>query len=136
VLLAAVVNIAFKVALMGPLAQVGLALATAIGAWINFGLVVWFAARAGLFSVDDRLKLSTAKIAVAGVALALTLWLAQDPVLSLYRTWGLLRDVAALATLAVIGAIVYGCLVAALFGRQWLAAFGRSRGGKITAAED
>ena len=136
VLIAAVVNIAFKVALMGPLAQVGLALATAIGAWINFGLVVWFAARAGLFSVDDRLKLSTAKIAVAGVVLALTLWLAQDPVLSLYRTWGLLRDVAALATLAAIGAIVYGCLVAALFGRQWLAAFGRSRGRKVTATED
>src|SRR4051794_13146309 len=41
-LAAAVVNIGFKVALMGPLAQVGLALATAIGAWINFALVVWF----------------------------------------------------------------------------------------------
>ena len=47
-LIAAAVNIAFKVLLMGPLAQVGLALATSIGAWINLGLVVWFAARAGL----------------------------------------------------------------------------------------
>ena len=34
-LIAAAVNIAFKVLLMGPLAQVGLALATSIGAWIN-----------------------------------------------------------------------------------------------------
>ena len=42
-LFAAAVNIAFKVLLMGPLAQVGLALATSIGAWINLGLVVWFA---------------------------------------------------------------------------------------------
>jgi putative peptidoglycan lipid II flippase len=33
-LIAAAVNIAFKV-LVGPLAQVGLALATSIGAWIN-----------------------------------------------------------------------------------------------------
>ena len=46
-LLAAAVNIAFKFMLMGPLAQVGLALATAVGAWINLGLVVWFAHRAG-----------------------------------------------------------------------------------------
>ena len=34
-LTAVAVNIAFKIVLMGPLAQVGLALATAIGAWIN-----------------------------------------------------------------------------------------------------
>ena len=46
-LIAAAVNIAFKVLLMGPLAQVGLALATSIGAWINLGLVIWFATRAG-----------------------------------------------------------------------------------------
>ena len=38
-LIAAAVNIAFKFLLMGPLAQVGLALATSIGAWINLGLV-------------------------------------------------------------------------------------------------
>ena len=42
-LIAAAVNIGFKFLLMGPLAQVGLALATSIGAWINLGLVVWFA---------------------------------------------------------------------------------------------
>ena len=35
---------------MGPLAQVGLALATSIGAWINFALVLWFASRARLFA--------------------------------------------------------------------------------------
>ena len=38
------------------LAQVGLALATSIGAWINLGLVVWFASRAKLASVDERLR--------------------------------------------------------------------------------
>src|SRR6201986_2969895 len=37
------VNILCKILLMGPLAQVGLALATAIGAWINFILVLWLA---------------------------------------------------------------------------------------------
>ena len=52
------VNIAFKIALMGPLAQVGLALATSIGAWINFILVLWFAGRAGLIAADATLKSS------------------------------------------------------------------------------
>jgi putative peptidoglycan lipid II flippase len=135
-LAAAVVNIGFKVALMGPLAQVGLALATAIGAWINFALVVWFASRAGLFAVDARLKASTAKIAVAGCALALVLWLAQPVLLRLFHDWGRLADVAALAGLATIGAIVYGGLIAALFGRQWLALFRRSRIPPKTATEE
>ena len=133
-LLAAVVNIAFKIALMAPLAQVGLALATAIGAWINFGLVVWFATSAGLFRLDERLKSSAVKIAVAGLALAIVLWVAPAPVLNLFR--GPLRDVAALATLAVIGGIVYGCLIVALFGRQWLAMFVRRRDRKANAAGD
>jgi len=41
------VNVALKIALVGALAQVGLALATAVGAWINLLLVVGFAVRAG-----------------------------------------------------------------------------------------
>ena len=72
-LIAAAVNIAFKFLLMGPLAQVGLALATSIGAWINLGLVVWFAARAGHIHIDERLRQSTLKLAVAGLALAAAL---------------------------------------------------------------
>jgi putative peptidoglycan lipid II flippase len=122
---AAVVNIALKVALMGPLAQVGLALATAIGAWINLSLVVAFAARAGLFGLDQHLKSAALRIFAAGLALALVLLLAQDPVLALFRTWPRLRDETALATLAMIGGLAYGGLIAVLFGRQWLAAFRR-----------
>src|SRR5882672_4607023 len=72
-LIAAAVNIAFKFLLMGPLAQVGLALATSIGAWINLGLVVWFAMRAGHLHIDERLRQSTFKLAGAGLALAAAL---------------------------------------------------------------
>jgi putative peptidoglycan lipid II flippase len=135
-LAAATVNIALKVALMGPLAQVGLALATAIGAWINFALVVWFAARAGLFGLDDRLKSSIVKVFVAGLALALVVWLAQVPVAELYRTWPRLREEATLATLAIIGTLVYGGLIAVLFGRQWLTSFRRSRGAKAVVVDE
>jgi putative peptidoglycan lipid II flippase len=122
-LIAAAVNIAFKFLLMGPLAQVGLALATSIGAWINLGLVVWFAARAGHLHIDERLRQSMIKLAAAGLALAVTLWLCGAPVAHLFDGWNRLRDVAALAVLAAIGGGVYGGIIIALFGPRWLAAF-------------
>jgi len=114
---------------MGPLAQVGLALATSIGAWINLGLVLWFAARAGHIHIDERLRQSTVKLAGAGLALAATLWLCSVPVAHLFAGWDRLRDVATLALLAAIGGGVYGGIVLALFGSRWLAAFRARRRG-------
>src|ERR1700723_3516767 len=70
-LLGTAVNIACKVALMGALAQVGLALATSIGAWINFVIVLYLAARKGFIASDAKLKSSIAKIVTAGVVMAL-----------------------------------------------------------------
>ena len=52
------VNVLLKVALMGPLAQIGLALATAVGAWINLLLVLFFAVRAGYLEFDRGLSSS------------------------------------------------------------------------------
>lgn len=122
-LIAAAVNIGFKFLLMGPLAQVGLALATSIGAWINLGLVIWFGIRAGHIQIDQRLRQSAIKLAGAGIALAGVLWLSGGPVMHLFDDWQRLRDVAALALLAAIGGGVYGAIVLVLFGRSWLAAF-------------
>ncbi len=128
-LIAAAVNIAFKVLLMGPLAQVGLALATSIGAWINLGLVVWFAIRAGHVRIDQRLRQSTLKLAIAGLALAAALWLSHALVLRWVDGWQSLRDLIALIILATIGAAVYGGIILILFGRGWLTAFrARQRG--------
>src|SRR5277367_2140829 len=70
------VNVALKVALVGSLAQVGLAIATAVGAWINLSLVIGFAVRAGYLQLDAALMRSTAKFVVAGVVLGGALWLA------------------------------------------------------------
>ena len=52
------VNVALKIALMGSLAQIGLALATAVGAWINLLLVMFFAVRAGYLELDRALDAS------------------------------------------------------------------------------
>jgi putative peptidoglycan lipid II flippase len=121
-LTAMAVNVAFKVMLMGSLAQVGLALATSIGAWLNLGLVVWFAVRQGHFFFASGLRTAVAKFGVAGVVLAVALWLAQAPVARLFADWPSWRDESTLALLALIGGVVYSAIILALFGPQWLAA--------------
>jgi putative peptidoglycan lipid II flippase len=127
-LIAAAVNIAFKVLLMGTFAQVGLALATSIGAWINLVLVIWFATRAGHAYHDGRLRQSMIRLAGAGVVLAAVLWLCHGPVVRSLAGWQGPRDLAALAILGAIGAAAYGGTVLILFGREWVAAFrGRRR---------
>jgi putative peptidoglycan lipid II flippase len=119
------VNVALKIALMGPLAQVGLALATAVGAWVNLSLLVWFAARQRLIVLDARLVRAIWRLAVAAIALALVLWLAQAPIAALFSQWTRLRYEAMLVTLGVLGASVYIAAVLALFGREWSALFRR-----------
>jgi putative peptidoglycan lipid II flippase len=114
------VNIAFKIALMGSLEQVGLALATSIGAWINFILVLWFAARAGLIAPDATLKSSLLKLAAAGGTLAIVLLLAAPVVTSLLSSMSRFRYESELLVLALLGGVVYGAVVVALFGRRWL----------------
>jgi putative peptidoglycan lipid II flippase len=113
-------NILCKVALMFPLAQVGLALATSIGAWLNFILVLYFAARAGLIAADAQLRIDLVKLAAAALTLALALVLAAPFVTALLSSWSRFRDESELAILIVVGSGVYGGLVIALLGRRWL----------------
>jgi putative peptidoglycan lipid II flippase len=120
------VNIVFKVLLMGPLAQVGLALATSIGAWINFILVLWLAARAGFIGADRELKSSLGKLAVAGVAMTLLLLAALPIVTALLSSMSRFRNESELVVLTVIGGGFYGGLVLILFGRRWMSLFRRS----------
>ena len=114
------VNILCKVALMGSLAQVGLALATSIGAWVNFVLVLVFAARAGLIASDAALRSSLAKLAAAAFAFALLLYVAAPVVAALLSSLSRFRAEAELIALALLGSLFYGALVLALFGRRWL----------------
>ncbi|MGD9847251.1 MAG: murein biosynthesis integral membrane protein MurJ, partial [Variibacter sp.] len=117
-LTAAAVNIALKVALMGTLAQVGLALATSVGAWINVALVLWFALRRRLIVLDAALLRPLARLMAAGAVLAAVIWSAHavlDAYLDLVR-W---KDQAMLAALAFVGAIVYGTALLFLYRARW-----------------
>ena len=120
------VNVALKIALVGALAQVGLALATAAGAWINLLLVLGFAVRAGYLKLDRVLLQSLAKFVVAGAALAATLWFAARLAAVHLAQLSALRDEAALLLLVVVGAAVYAGLIWLLFGWGWLRSLVRS----------
>jgi putative peptidoglycan lipid II flippase len=124
-----VINVALKVLLMDRYAQVGLAFATSVGAWVNFGLLVWFASRRKLIAFDDRLRSSGLKLMLAGLALAAALLLAVDPVMRNSSSLGAPRFVVALAVLAIVGAAVYGGAVAVMCGPGWFREFRRGRGG-------
>jgi putative peptidoglycan lipid II flippase len=131
-LLAAAINIALKVVLMGPLAQVGLALATSAGAWINLSLLAYFARRQGFAVSGAAIGKPVAKLIAAGVVLAATL---------LAGAYGLERalsglthfhDETMLALLVALGALVYGLAVFLLLGWSWLASLLRD----VTVAAD
>ena len=120
------VNVALKIALVGSLAQVGLALATAVGAWINLLLVTGFAARAGYLDLDHALRRSLAKFVVSGVVLGAALWLTGRFAASHLAALSAFRDEAALLLLIAVGAIVYAGSILLLFGRRWLGSLLRS----------
>jgi putative peptidoglycan lipid II flippase len=120
------VNVALKIALVGALAQVGLALATAAGAWINLLLVLGFAVRAGYLELDKALLQSLAKFMLAGAVLAAALWFAARFAAVHLAQLSALRDEAALLLLVVVGAVVYAGSVWLLFGWRWLRSLMRS----------
>ena len=113
-------NVGLKIALVGSLAQVGLAFATAVGAWINLLLVIAFAARRGYLELDRALWQSLSRFVVAGVLLGAALWLSARFAAANFAQAGGFRDEAALLLLIAVGTAVYGGSILLLFGRRWL----------------
>jgi putative peptidoglycan lipid II flippase len=127
------INVALKILLMKSYAQVGLALATSAGVWVNFLLLLWFAHRRNLLGFDARLGQSTAKLAVAGVLLAAGLALgARCSVFQQLAPPGL-GAITMIIALGVIGAVIYFGSVWFLFGNRWFTAFRRAAGIKPSA---
>ena len=112
------VNVLLKVLLMGSLAQVGLALATAVGAWINLLLVLGFAVRAGYLEFDKGLMRSLVKFVVSGAVLSAAFWLAAKFAAIEFAQLSAFRDEISLVWLIAVGAIVYGFAILLLFGRD------------------
>jgi putative peptidoglycan lipid II flippase len=104
---------------MGTLAQIGLALATAVGIWTNLLLVLFFAVRRGFLVLDRAWLMSLAKFLLIGMIMAAAFWLIArfggSAVGSMH-----FHDELTLVLLAIGGTIVYALAILALFGRRWL----------------
>ncbi len=96
------------------LAHVGLALSTAVAAWINVGLLYATLRRRGHFHVDARLKRRGIRLLMATGAMT-ALLLAIDPLIDPYLSGGFGPRVVGLSVLIGLASLCYfGC--AFLFG--------------------
>jgi putative peptidoglycan lipid II flippase len=117
-LTALALNIVLAVALLPVLAHVGLALATALAAWLNAGLLAAGLLRRGHWTIDARLRRSVLGMAVASVGLALLLWGVAAALAGLF-TGGLAARIAALALLVLAGLAGYGVLAQLAGAVDW-----------------
>jgi putative peptidoglycan lipid II flippase len=118
-LLAAAINVALKFALMGPLAQVGLALATSAGAWINLGLLAYFARRQGFAVSGAAIGKPVTKLILSGVILGAALFAGAYGLGLALSGLTHFRYETALGILVVLGGALYFGMVFLLLGRKW-----------------
>ena len=110
-LAAVAVNVALKLALYGSFGAAGLAFATAMGAWVNFGLLAALALWAGGMSPDGLLTRVAAATAAACAPLALFAWFAPALIARRFESLGAWRHVVELAAVGAIGALIYGLIL-------------------------
>lgn len=113
-IVALVVNVAVALSLMPFLAHVGIALATAISAWLNALSLGVLLIRRDAFAVDRRLARRAVGMVLASAGMALALWFAAGLLAPWLAGSGPLAF-AALGALVVAGFVTYGGL-ALLFG--------------------
>jgi putative peptidoglycan lipid II flippase len=116
-------NVVVALALIWSLAHVGIALATAISAWLNAGLLARGLRRDGLLRPDPQLQRRLPRILAASLALALALWLLAPALAGI-------APPLALALLVAGGGLVFlllGQLIGALDLRELRRVFRRRR---------
>ncbi|MCB1804989.1 MAG: polysaccharide biosynthesis C-terminal domain-containing protein, partial [Candidatus Competibacteraceae bacterium] len=101
------VNIIFSLSLIGSMAHAGLALAAALAALINAGLLLTILWRRGVYRLSRQWLKFLPQLLLATTVMALAVdWLAGD--LSRWLTAGGLQRVLWLAGLVVAGVLLYG----------------------------
>ncbi len=101
-----VANIALAIVLMQVLQHVGIALATALTAWLNAGLLGLILYRRGHLKLDARLLGRAPRLLLAALAMGVAVWwLAQQ--FAGYLAGTFWQQVPALAVIVAIGAGVY-----------------------------
>jgi putative peptidoglycan lipid II flippase len=132
-LTAVAVNLLFKVLLMGPLEQAGLALATSIGAWTNLLILVVLATRRGAMHLDSVFARRALSIGAATLAMIVAMLVADRLAATALAGWAGPRDLARLAIVGTAGGLVYAA-IAGLALRSIVTALLGRRGRQATAA--
>ena len=109
-MLAMLVNLLLNLILIWPLAHVGLALSTAISAWVNAILLYGTLRRRDHFAIDARLKRTGLRLVAATVAMSVAIFL-LNPWIDPWTGRSLIERSVALLVLIVVGMGVYFGLV-------------------------
>ncbi|MSO64325.1 MAG: murein biosynthesis integral membrane protein MurJ [Alphaproteobacteria bacterium] len=110
-ILSLVVNLSLNLALMGPLKHVGLALATALAAWLNAALLAVIQVRRRQWQLDDRLRRRAPRIAAAAAVMTVVVLAAG----ALLRDWaGAPGETVSLVLLIALGGLVFAASAHAL----------------------
>jgi putative peptidoglycan lipid II flippase len=107
--------------------HVGIALATALSAWLNVGLLWWYLRKRGAYHVDEGVRRTVPRMLLAGTLMAVLLWFAGPPLMPFTQGSGTER-LGALLLLVGGGVAVYfgsGWLLGAYSPRQLIGAFRR-----------
>lgn len=102
-------NIVLNLILIKPLGYVGLALSTALAAYVNAFMLLFFLKKREIYSIGSKTFVFIGKIALAGLVMAISVrlispdceqWFAMDTLTSIFY----------LAAMILLGALVYGVL--------------------------
>jgi len=131
---AMILNVAFAVALMQVIAHAGIALATALSAWINALALGVLLHRRGFFTTDARLRRRVPRIVGAAALMGAALWFLEG-LLASPLAGALWQRIGALAVLVIAGFVLY-CVLAHLFGAARLGELRKALGRGGTDDDD
>jgi len=97
-------NLGLNLTLMQIFAHVGIAMATAISAWVNAALLLIFLYKRGQFQTDARLRNRACRIFLATLGMATVLWIVHTAFQGLY-------DASQVARIGLLAILVFGGLV-------------------------
>ena len=117
-IIACVLNVFLAIILMSFLAHVGIALATAISAWVNASGLAFLLYRRGMLNPDKRLFLRATGSCFASIGMALVLWKVSSW-LVFWLSPGSYQGIIALAFLVIVGISVYVVLLQIIGVIRW-----------------
>jgi putative peptidoglycan lipid II flippase len=112
------VNLVLTVALMGPLAHVGIALATGIAGWFNALTVGFLLYRRGHFALDARARRILPRIVLAALGMGAVLFVAEALLAGALAGPQAMR-LSALVLIVGVGLAAYGGFALLLGAAEW-----------------